>query len=60
MLYAGGMKFILLSAVLYAPGTLLYFWGAAEAEQASLHRSGMDHLHRRGRRLHRGHLWARD
>jgi len=26
MLYAGGMKFILLSAVLYAPGTLLYFW----------------------------------
>ena len=25
MLYAGGMKFILLSAVLYAPGTLLYF-----------------------------------
>jgi arginine:ornithine antiporter/lysine permease len=26
LLYAGGMKFIVLSAVLYAPGTLLYFW----------------------------------
>ena len=30
MLYAGGMKFILLSAVLYAPGTLLYFWARRE------------------------------
>ncbi len=26
LLYAGGIKFIVLSAVLYAPGTLLYFW----------------------------------
>src|SRR5690606_34533802 len=26
MIYAGGMKFLLLSAILYAPGTLLYFW----------------------------------
>jgi arginine:ornithine antiporter/lysine permease len=26
LLYAGGMKFIVLSAVLYAPGTALYFW----------------------------------
>jgi len=25
MLYAGGLKFLLLSAVLYAPGTVLYF-----------------------------------
>ena len=24
MIYAGGMKFLLLSAILYAPGTLLY------------------------------------
>jgi arginine:ornithine antiporter/lysine permease len=30
MLYAGGMKFILLSCVLYAPGTLLYFWARRE------------------------------
>jgi arginine:ornithine antiporter/lysine permease len=26
LLYAGGTKFIVLSAVLYAPGTALYFW----------------------------------
>ena len=26
LLYAGGIKFIVLSAVLYAPGTALYFW----------------------------------
>ena len=32
LLYAGGLKFILLSAVLYAPGTALYFW--ARREQA--------------------------
>ncbi|MGO4394490.1 basic amino acid/polyamine antiporter [Variovorax sp. M-6] len=30
MIYAGGMKFILLSAVLYAPGTLLYIWARRE------------------------------
>ena len=26
LLYAAGLKFIVLSAVLYAPGTVLYFW----------------------------------
>ena len=25
MIYAGGLKFIILSAVLFAPGTILYF-----------------------------------
>ena len=30
MIYAGGLKFILLSAVLYAPGTVLYFWARRE------------------------------
>ena len=30
LLYAGGLKFILLSAVLYAPGTALYFWTRRE------------------------------
>ena len=30
LLYAGGMKFILLGAVLYAPGTALYFWERRE------------------------------
>jgi arginine:ornithine antiporter/lysine permease len=30
MIYAGGLKFILLSAVLYAPGTALYIWARHE------------------------------
>jgi arginine:ornithine antiporter/lysine permease len=30
ILYAGGMKFVLLSALLYAPGTALYFWARRE------------------------------
>jgi arginine:ornithine antiporter/lysine permease len=30
MILAGGMKFLLLSAVLYAPGTALYFWARRE------------------------------
>jgi arginine:ornithine antiporter/lysine permease len=30
LIYAGGMKFVLLSAVLYGPGTLLYFWARRE------------------------------
>lgn len=30
LLYAGGLKFIVLSAVLYAPGSALYFWARRE------------------------------
>ena len=30
MIFAGGMKFVLLSCLLYAPGTLLYFWARRE------------------------------
>jgi len=30
MIYAGGLKFILLSAILYAPGTVLYIWARRE------------------------------
>ena len=30
MIYAGGLKFLVLSAVLYAPGTALYFWARHE------------------------------
>jgi arginine:ornithine antiporter/lysine permease len=33
MIYAGGMKFVLLSAVLYAPGTALYFWARREQKK---------------------------
>ena len=30
MIYAGGLKFILLAAVLYAPGTVLDIWARRE------------------------------
>jgi arginine:ornithine antiporter / lysine permease len=30
MIYAGGLKFLLLSTLLYAPGTLLYYWTRRE------------------------------
>jgi arginine:ornithine antiporter/lysine permease len=33
MIYAGGLKFLLLSAVLYAPGTILYFWARREQKE---------------------------
>ncbi|WP_153100649.1 basic amino acid/polyamine antiporter [Paraburkholderia hayleyella] len=33
MILAGGLKFILLSAVLYAPGTLLYVWARREQKK---------------------------
>ncbi|WQO29919.1 basic amino acid/polyamine antiporter [Microvirga lotononidis] len=30
LIYAGGMKFVLLAAILYGPGTILYFWARRE------------------------------
>lgn len=30
LIYAAGMKFLLLSAILYGPGTVLYFWARKE------------------------------
>ena len=33
MLYAGGLKFVLLAAVLYAPGTILYFIARREQKE---------------------------
>lgn len=34
MIFAGGMKFLLLSAILYAPGTLLYYWARREQDKS--------------------------
>jgi hypothetical protein len=34
MIYAGGLKFLLLSAILYAPGTLLFFLAKRERKEA--------------------------
>jgi arginine:ornithine antiporter/lysine permease len=33
MIYAGGLKFLVLSAVLYGPGTLLYIWARREQKE---------------------------
>jgi arginine:ornithine antiporter / lysine permease len=33
MIVAGGMKFVLLSAAIYAPGTVLYFWARREQQR---------------------------
>jgi arginine:ornithine antiporter/lysine permease len=33
LVYAGGLKFVVLAAVLYAPGTLLYLWARREQQQ---------------------------
>ncbi len=33
LIWAGGLKFVLLSAVLYAPGTLLYLWARREQRE---------------------------
>ena len=30
LIYAAGMKFLMLSAILYGPGTALYFWTRLE------------------------------
>lgn len=39
MILAGGVKFILLSAVLFAPGTILYFWACREQSKPVFTRS---------------------
>lgn len=33
IIYSGGMKFLLLSAILYAPGAVLYFWTRIEQKK---------------------------
>lgn len=33
LIYAGGLKFVLLAAILYAPGTLLYLWARRERHE---------------------------
>jgi arginine:ornithine antiporter/lysine permease len=35
LIYAAGMKFLLLSAILYGPGTVLYFWARREQNKSS-------------------------
>ena len=34
LIYAAGLKFVVLSAVLYGPGTILYFWSRREQNLA--------------------------
>jgi arginine:ornithine antiporter/lysine permease len=35
LIYAAGMKFLLLSAILYGPGTVLYFWARYEQKKSA-------------------------
>ena len=39
LLYAGGLKFIVLSAILYAPGSLLYLWARREQGRRAFERT---------------------
>ena len=40
LLYAGGLKFIVLSAILYAPGSALYIWARREQGKKAFERTG--------------------
>ena len=42
LLFAGGMKFLLLGFIIYAPGTILYYITRREHGQTSLHPRRMD------------------
>jgi arginine:ornithine antiporter/lysine permease len=42
LVFAGGLKFLLLSAILYGPGTILYFWARSEQGKELLFRRPID------------------
>lgn len=44
LIFAGGMKFLLLSAILYGPGSLLYFWAQREQGKDLLFKRPIDWL----------------
>ena len=48
MIYAGGMKFLVLSAILYAPGTALYVWAKREQNKQVFTVVEWGYLYRRG------------
>ncbi len=51
MIYAGGLKFILLSAILFAPGTVLYFIARREQGKPVFDKTiGLGHVRRHRRR----------
>ena len=61
MFVAAGLKFIVLSAVLFAPGTILYFWARREqGKPVFTPRRDWIIFVLRGRRRRRRHLRARD
>ena len=55
LLFAGGMKFLLLGFIIYAPGTILYFITRTGAGQTTLHPGRVDIVCRSGHRMHRRH-----
>jgi arginine:ornithine antiporter / lysine permease len=42
LVFAGGLKFLLLSAILYGPGTLLYFWAQSEQGKSMFFKRPVD------------------
>ena len=56
MIYAGGAKFLLLSALIYAPGTLLFVVARRERNQAGVHACGALCVRGYGDRRGRGSL----
>jgi arginine:ornithine antiporter/lysine permease len=42
LIFAGGLKFLLLAAVLYGPGSVLYFWSQHEQGKAMLFKRPID------------------
>ena len=50
MFVAAGLKYVLLAAVLFAPGTILYFWARREQKRPYVHFGRTRHLRRRADR----------
>src|SRR5262249_41170061 len=42
LIFAAGIKYVLLSAILYGPGTLLYFWAQREQGRSVMFRRPLD------------------
>ena len=59
LIYAAGMKFLVLSAILYGPG-LSFISGRGESRTSSFHADRVGDLHRHNGWLRRRHSRARD
>jgi arginine:ornithine antiporter / lysine permease len=58
LLYAGGLKYLLLSALLYAPGVILFALAKREQGQPLFTHRGKRHFQRRDRGRRVSRVWA--